>query len=448
MAADPSISLKVNTPDVLTGISGLVNTSNAILQYQKNQQTFGADVAQRMAESQSAQAQAQVNTANVNPLIQQQAAQTQTAQTGAELAKYRLTGEQAQMARQISQQLVSDPDVMQGNGPAIINKISQARQMMIESGVPPAMAEVNAAHMMTLAASNPKGVRQALLNSIMAGQGSAQQAGAIQPGGPAVTNNQQSQVTNVNPFAGVQQGAPVPGTAVQMQIPPTQPVFNPENNASSVYGPQGKGGPQTTPALGAVSSAEVAPKIMSDDWTTTTAQASKAQQNIGVLQAIKQYAHGAITGVDADKRAYVNGLGALLGMEPATVAKTDTDLLAKNANMLALAGGNTDMARAIAEGANPNTHMSELAIKHAADQIIAQQQLPLAKQKYMQQFVGNPQVYNQKLSEFNQVADPRAIQWSNMNLQEKSQLKSAMTPAERLDFKNKLQTLEKIGILK
>jgi hypothetical protein len=80
------------------------------------------------------------------------------------------------------------------------------------------------------------------------------------------------------------------------------------------------------------------------------------------------------------------------------MARTDTDLLAKNSNMLALAGGNTDLARTLAESANPNTKMTPQAIQAAADQVIAQQKLALAKQKLLQPIkaLNDPAMYTRR----------------------------------------------------
>jgi len=175
-----------------------------------------------------------------------------------------------------------------------------------------------------------------------------------------------------------------------------------------------------------------------DDWAQTNALATEASKNIGVLQAIKQYAPGAIKGVESDRAAYLSGLAGYLGISSAQLAKTDTDLLAKNEKMLALAGGNTNLAKTMAEGANPHTTMTGEAIRKAADQVIAQQQIPLNKQKLLLPYIKNPDAYMAVLQHFNAISDPRVLQYQNMTDAEKKELKKVMSPSEREDFGNKI----------
>ncbi len=137
-------------------------------------------------------------------------------------------------------------------------------------------------------------------------------------------------------------------------------------------------------------------------------------------------------------------------MDAGQMAKTETDKLAKNANMLALAGGNTDLARTLAEMANPNSKMTPEAIKAAADQVIAQKKLMLAKQAFMQPFkaLNDPDVYSRALTQFNAAADPRILQLGDMTEAEKVKMKAAMSDAERAEFGEKIRKLQGLGIVK
>lgn len=186
-------------------------------------------------------------------------------------------------------------------------------------------------------------------------------------------------------------------------------------------------------------------------WSDTQGASNNANQDIAVLGTIKQHAAGAATGIGADRQALAAGIAGLLGMDSGEMVKTNTDLLAKNSNMLALAGGDTNAARAMAEAANPNSHMTKEAITQAADQIIAQRKLALARTQFLTPFKamadqGHPEMYNNALNQFNSVADPRVIQFGTMSTAEKTAMKHAMSPSEQAEFRTKLGKARQLGI--
>ncbi len=472
--ADNAIALGIQTPDSFKTIGGMLNFANQAQSLKTAQQEFerggvALEKERALLKPGIAKGEAESRTA------QEQSAQAEIA---TRMAKYKLSGELAQKARDIGQSLVSDPDVVAGNDQAIIPKIAGVRKMMVDSGIPPDVAEVQSANMMREVLTNPKGFKQYLLNSIQAGVGSSGQAANVRPDGVPVSNQQQTQVVNTNPFAGIPIGQPIPGTAQQQQLPPTTPVFNPQTNAPGYLGPQrtevadeatalkmvqeatARGQPATVsvtqkpiqsgPALGQEKGVIGTVETVNKDWADTTAGAETASRDIGVLQNIKQYAPGAVTGVVSDRRAFTAGLAGLLGMDAAQMAKTETDKLAKNANMLALAGGNTDLARTLAEMANPNNKMTPEAIKSAANQVIAQKKLVLAKQSFLQPFkaLNDPDVYSRALTAFNAAADPRILQLADMTPEEKTKMKAAMSETERAEFGDKIRKLQSLGIVK
>lgn len=196
---DYTIANQVKIPDSFATLGNMVNTARNVTALQTERATQPEEIERIKAQSRTAQTGAQ------------------RADIAKNLEQFKLTGEYAQKARDIGQQLVSDPDVMSGNAAGIIPKIARARQMMIESGVPADVAEVNASHLMAEASANPKGFRQLLLNSIQAGLGSPGQASAVVPSGPVMTNNAQTAQVNVNPLAGPT--GVTPGTMVNMQTP-------------------------------------------------------------------------------------------------------------------------------------------------------------------------------------------------------------------------------------
>lgn len=177
----------------------------------------------------------------------------------------------------------------------------------------------------------------------------------------------------------------------------------------------------SAPPLGANQGAVNSQNNMAADWKELSSQNSQAQNTVSSLQNIKQYAQKAAVGSLSDKLNYANGLLSMVGVKGATDAKTANDLLAKNANQIAMrlggsGGMSTDAGRALIQAAFPNAHMSLPAINEAADNLIASSQMTQAKAQYLlDPYNGNnAQAYNQRKQVFEQYADPRVWQLANM----------------------------------
>jgi hypothetical protein len=504
---DQTIALQAKAPDGMQSISNMLNIATAAQALKKAKATYDSDVSQRASESSSADSNAQVNRANVQPLIDQQIASTSSAKTGAESAAYRLHGDYANTMLQTAAGAMKDPRITGANdkydpaaaGQALSEAFDQARA----KGVPTDQALLAIAPFMNKV-HEPGAVATMLQNTVLGQMQAPSQAQAIAPSGVGVSNGQQSAVINTNPFAG-QVGQAIPGTQQQMQLPPTTPTMD-ASGTPGYLGPQpamqpgqqqpgyGDGfdptkvkpevltaiaaqhpkefaqamidfahrgqqqGQQQAPQrvtsglpIGASDAVQGTQGEINKHWGETQAAAGSAQQNIGILQNIKQHAAGAATGVGAERQALVQGLAGMLGMDSEQLARTDTDLLAKNANMLALAGGNTDSARALASAANPNNHMTKEAIAMAADQVIGQQKLALARAQFLAPHKamadqGHPEAYIAARNQFNSVADPRVIQFTSMTPEEKIAMKSSMSEKERAEFGAKLAKARQLGI--
>lgn len=497
MALDPTIALQAQPPSfdtALKPVASLLGIQNALLNVKRGQATFDADVAQRQAESQAAQVNARVAQANEKPLIEQQAAATDLAKTQSKAAQFKLTGEQLEKASQIGSGLLSDPDISSGDATKIIPKITAAKQRMIEAGIPEQTAEVQAAHLIAIAAQHPDAVPQILKNSILQSMPAVQQASAIAPSGAVINNGQEQVLVNTNPLAGPV--GPVKSTTVKNQLPPTTPTYDantrqmgylgsmdnpaeggfdpsklspqqkaamikadPEayaNGLESFYKRQQAGAAPgrvvSGPPFGAEAGITGSQNTITKHWDTINDQAGRASTDIGLLQNIKRYAGDAATGVLSDREAYINGLASYLHMSSADLKKTSTDLLAKNAAMFSLAGGDTDKARILAEAANPNSKMSMGAIREAADQIISQKQMAIAQQKYLLPYKaladqGHPEAYQAAKALFDSSADPRIFQYPHMSQEEKIKMKSSMSPAEQAEFRAKAAKLKELGVL-
>ncbi len=430
MPLDPTISLNAKAPPMMENLSSLLDMGTKAQSLKKAKATYQSDVSQRAAESSQAQTQADI--------AQQTApAQIQQMQAAGQQALLSLNDEQRKsVGTFISAQAGNAPEVVKAKLDALAEFQPQLK---------PAIDYAWAAHLaptMNDKAQFSDAVKKVGLSTMSV----PEQFQARTAQGPTVSTGQQTAVINQGVAADTPVGAVAPGTLAQQQIPVGSQVFNPQTNAPALVGPGGGMGPQAAPALGAPEAAAGAVAPVSQDWQSTVAQGTKAQQNIGVLQNIKQFAKGASVSVGSDRRTFINGLAGLIGVDAGEIAKTDTDLLAKNANMLALTGGNTDAARALAEMANPNVKMTESAIREAADQVIGQQKIALAKQQYLQQYAGNPQAYTQKLTEFNKVADPRTFEFASKDPDERRAMLSRMSPADKAELKAKMEALHNLGI--
>jgi hypothetical protein len=184
--------------------------------------------------------------------------------------------------------------------------------------------------------------------------------------------------------------------------------------------------------------------IASKDLTETVALAKGAEPRIAIFQNIKRLAPEAFTSTGGARKELIAGVAQALNIDAYVLEKTATDELSKNSAMLTLTGGNTDMARQIAEAANPNKKMTEGAIKLMADQLIGVERMNQAKAKYLGD-VTNPQEYQKKMNVFNQINDSRIFQESNP--EEIRKLKASMSPDEQRRMGEKIKLAKSLGLL-
>ena len=207
------------------------------------------------------------------------------------------------------------------------------------------------------------------------------------------------------------------------------------------------------PPLGQGQFAQGQVQQMQQRWGALRDQNANAQTVVSQLQNISSLAPSAITGAEADKRAYVNGLLSLVGVPGAEDAKTATDLLGKYSNqIIAKLGQNglgTDAARSIVEAGNPNAHMTVPAIQEAVRNLQGQYQMVQAKTNMLQQFANgnNPAAYSKAETAFDQNADPRIWEYQSIQDPVARQKFAAGVLKQDPKFGQKIQALEKLGAL-
>lgn len=251
---------------------------------------------------------------------------------------------------------------------------------------------------------------------------SIRMTGAAEP--LTIGPGQQQIATEGNPY-----GLPV-GTAY---IPPSPAT---RQQAPMVTGLA----PQIASTLGANTT------VANEDWQRTYNEAKEAQPRIAIFQNIKKLAPEAFTGVGGERKKLAAGILNAAGIDAYTAENTATDELAKNTRLLALAGGNTDAARALAEIANPSNKMTLAAIKEVSDQMIGAERLREKRAEYLGQFRNDPLKYQEKAQLFNQVADPRIFQ--EMTPEQVAKLKASMSKKDIEEMTKKIQTAKMLGILR
>ena len=225
MPIDPSIPLQSQSPNPTNLIGTFLDLGRKKLELDKSRETYASDVAQRKAESSSAQSAATVSEASVQPAIAQNQAISQSAQSAAGLAKFRLSGEQAQKAAELANGFVSDPDFAQGNTEGMLNKLNEAQAMMVQQfGIDPRIADANITVLKYKALSDPKGVQQTLKNMIVGAQSASGQAATVNPNTAFVQT-----AGGVQPYATNPLGLGGAGPQGAPMLPPHQIVTSPNS---------------------------------------------------------------------------------------------------------------------------------------------------------------------------------------------------------------------------
>jgi hypothetical protein len=331
--------------------------------------------------------------------------------------------------------------------------------------------------------NDPKKFRSFAIEKLLATLDAGSRVSAMAPTGIAVNTGAGGGTVNTNIFAGIGQGVVIPGTSFVQQLAPGTQLVAAEGQFPGVpagtpylIGPQGSAGTQgfgagapapgnrPAPAGPGAAAPPVARPFVTGqapgepetlrgnaatataDWATTSTDAGVAQQRIATLQKIRQLVPDAFTGVGGANKEFAAGVANAIGIPLFEEQKTATDELRKNASLLALAGGNTDAARALAEMANPNTKMNAQAIKEVVNQLIGIESMKAAKARYLGQYRNTPNNYIQGLAQFNDIADSRLFQ--EMNREEVAKLKASLSETELAELSRKIRVAKIMGVIK
>ena len=393
----------------------------------------------------------------LNPKIKTAESEAETAETGSKSAAIKFAAEQSKGITSSLTALINDPIVIAAEqNPKAVNVdelAKKARQHGMERakdlGIPEDKAEQLTAPYIVEATKNPANFRQFLKSKLLSFLDSHAQLSGMAPTGIAVSTGAGGGTASTNEFSKYPVGTAIPGTTFFNQLPPTTLVANPQGGTNYLGAPTQSGQP-TTPVQASLPPQQAAilqagGNVVAEDWKDTSAKGAAAANTIGTLQNIKRYANDAFTGVGGARKALAAGIANSIGISAYEAEKTATDILAKNANLLALTGGNTDAARALAEASNPNAKMNLDAIRTATDQLIGLEKLKTAKYNFLAPVKDDAIQYQQKLQQFNSVADSRLFQ--EMTENERKKLKLSMSADAYQKLIDKALLAKKLGII-
>ena len=393
----------------------------------------------------------------LNPKIKTAESEAETAETGSKSAAIKFANEQTNAIAGRLTSHINDPIVIAAErNPKGINAeelgklVSKyGKEQANALGISKEKAEQLIAPYIVEATTNPAGYRQFLKSKLLATVDAPARITAMQPSGISVSTGAGGGTVQTGEFGQHPQGTIIPGTGYFNQLPPQTIVANPQGGTNYLGAPTQSGQP-TTPVPASIPPQQAAilqagGNVVAEDWKDTSAKGAAAANTIGTLQNIKKYATDAFTGVGGARKALAAGIANSIGISVYEAEKTATDVLAKNANLLALTGGNTDAARALAEASNPNAKMNLDAIRTATDQLIGLEKLKTAKYNFLAPVKDDAIQYQQKLQQFNSVADPRIFQ--ELTPPEVKKLKSSMSAAAQKELGDKIRLAKQLGII-
>lgn len=419
MAEFTDVASKVRAPEGIK-LTDMLSLATQGLQYQKMQELYPELIAKAKAESESAQLGVRKQRETLEPEITKVKSGTQKdlfGTYGTILGGY-----------------MNDPRIKSGDPKKTVQAMIEVRKSAINAGIPEDYLEAFISPTMSIAAHNPRELPQHVSNIIQSGLGASGQQNLQTP---QYTTNAAGQIVGIKPISGQivtpGGGGAMPSEPVaQPNVPGGQPVVRqpslPVNPSSAEAGFVNKGA-----------------ETLAVDKDQTIKNAVGAGDRIAVFQNIKKLAPDAFTGTGSGRKELVAGVADALGISVYEMEKVATEELSKNSALLALTGGNTDAARAIAEIANPNKKMNEATIKKVANQMIGIENMKLAKASYLADVMDNPNAYGRKLATFNKYADFRLFQ--EMTPDDVAKMKAGMSESEIKNMSEKIKKAKELGII-
>ena len=421
-------------PQPQTSLGDMLNIARGAQAYQQAQQINPLQAAQAVQQLELSKIQTEKAKRTLEYEVSSKASEAKRLAIEAEKAGVDVTNHYANIARGVYGGLLTDPDFQNGNSKKMVEKLDKAKVFLEGVGIPMHNSQMHN-DLIKQAESNPKEAYQLIKNGIQQSGSNSEQFQQLNLPAQYMNTGQMQVPIYQSPYQG---GGPGNVPAIQNVLPPSTPTVSPTGQPGYL-GAQNKQGftPSALPPNAGIGT---------EDIQKTFSDAQTAQNRIGLLQNIKELAGKSFTGVGGSRKEFVAGLANSIGIPAYELEKANTDVLAKNSNLLALAGGNTDLARQLAEAANPNKKMNYEAIKEASNQLIAGERLKQKKAEFLAPYANDPLTLQKKSLEFAKIADPRLLQ--EMSPEQVRSLKQSMTPDERKEFAEKLAEARRLGLVK
>lgn len=430
-------------------LADMMNIARGAQAYQQAAQT-------NPLELQRIQAEANVATGTEAPRIKSSQQAAETATVGTESAKLDFATKQVNAVAGRLTSLINNPLIITAeqnpqavDATQLTNVVRKyGEEQAAAMGIPKDKADQLLQPYLEQATKNPANIRQFLKDKLLSTLDQGSRLTAMQPSGQGVNTGAGGYTVQTGQFGPYVPGQVLPGTMFEQQIPPTQQIVTPTGQTQLVGPLSQRGnqpmvtglGPAQTALLGAGGA------TISADLATTMADAKDAPGRVAIFQNIKKFAPDSFTGVGGQRKELAAGILNAVGIPAYEQEKVNTEELAKNSALLALAGGNTDAARALAEIATPNKKLNEKAILAIADQMIGIENMKIARAGYLTPVQNDATQYSQRQLQFNQIADPRIFQ--EMTAQDVAKLKASMSAAEQAELTRKIRLARQMGIIR
>ena len=402
-----------------------------------------------------AQAEANVATQTQQPRIRSAEAGAQTAETGTQSAQLEFANKQVNAVAGRLTSLINNPLIIASEqNPQAVNPTQlmgivkkYGEEQATALGIPKEKADQLLQPYLEQATTNPAGIRQFLKDKLLSTLDQGSRIGAMQPSGIGINTGAGGATVQTGQFGPYAPGQVLPGTMFEQQIPPTQQIVTPTGQTQLVGPMSQRGnqpmvtglGPAQTSLLGAGGT------TIATDFANTVKDAAEAPSRVAIFQNIKKFAPDSFTGVGGQRKELAAGILNAIGIPAYEQEKVNTEELAKNSALLALAGGNTDAARALAEIATPNKKLNEKAILAIADQMIGIENMKVARANYLTPAQNDATQYGQRKLQFDQIADPRIFQ--EMTKEDVAKLKGSMSQAQQAELTRKIRLARQMGII-
>ena len=430
-------AIKVEQTKPMT-LSDMLNIGKQTYELSRLKELYPAIIAKEQAQSKTAQTEQQKAERTLEPTVKQ--AEMKTESESMDLA----TKKQSAISSGYVSKIYDPMIVAAAKNPKSVNKDELVKnitkwgiQQGKEAGVDQETTMKLIQPYIDIAQNNPAQLQDYLKQRHILGLESGSRTSALTPSGIQVNTGAGGYTAATNPFGGTPQGQAIAGTQYKQALPPTAVVVNPQTGREEYVG-----GGITKLSPTEIAQSEVAAKEIAANST----EYKNAANTVSTLKNIKGLASKAYTGVGSDYKALITGIANAIGIDAGTLEKTATDELAKNSAVLTLAGGNTDLARQIAEMATPGHKLTEKAIKDISNQLIGIQRMNQARLEYAAPYKDIPKEYNKHLTIFDKYKDYRIFQLADMTPAEIKEYKASLSKDQRDEITKKIKEAEAVGI--